>query len=144
MKRGQSIYVQLVDETGAPLPAENIMVQIEFFTNGNYRYGFEAGRTDRKGRLVVTYDDLDKRRAALSRENLMDYNTRLEECDTTAKIVILSDDELRSRQQKALQFYGTQPDWAKVWPSNAQITARSRTMDLSEQTVRVDIPAHIV
>lgn len=141
MKPGQSIHIQLLDETGAPLPAENIIVHIEFFTNGNYRYGFEAGRTDKKGRLVVSYDELEHRRLSLSSEFLMDYNTKLDECDPIIKIVILSEEELRSRQRKVLRFYGTEPDWAKAWPSNARIKAESKTVDLANQVTTVDIPA---
>lgn len=113
------------------------MLQIEFFTNGKYRYGFEAGRTDGRGRLIVSYEALENRRLGLGRENLMDYNTKLNECDPIAKIVILSEEELRSRQKKALRFYEAEPDWTKVWPSNARVKGEGRTVELSEQVVRV-------
>jgi hypothetical protein len=119
----------------------NIMVEIEFFTNGNYRYGFGIGRTDRNGRLVASYDDLENHRLLLSGKYLMDYNTKLEDCDPIANVIVPSEEELRSRQQKVLRFYGRQPDWAKVWPSNDRVTAESRTVKLTDETASVAIPA---
>jgi hypothetical protein len=139
MKPGQSIQIQLTDEERRPLPIGNVMVQLELFTKGNYRYGFEAGRTDESGRLIVSYDDVEERRRRCSQQNLMDYNTRLEECDPTIRIVILPEQELLLRQQKVLQSYGREPDWAAFWPSNARVKAQEQAVELTGQVVKVEI-----
>jgi hypothetical protein len=139
MKPGQAIHIQLTDAEARPLPIDNVLVQIEFFKNGNYRYGFEAGRTDDRGQLIVSYDDVENQRRKRSVENLMDYNTRLEDCDPVAKITILSDRELRSREQKVLKNYGREPDWAQAWPSNARVEADQKTIELSGQAINVEL-----
>jgi hypothetical protein len=61
-------------------------------TKGNYRYAFKAGLTDEAGHLTAFYSDLDQRRRESAAENLMDYNTRLDGCDSTIKIVVPSQD----------------------------------------------------
>ncbi len=142
MKPGQSIQIQLTDERARPLRIDNIVVQIEFFTKGNYRYEFEAGRTDENGKLIVSYDDLEKQRYKSSMENLMDYNTKLEECDPTVRLAILTEQDLRLKRQKVKQLYEKEPDWAAIWPSNAYIEAEAKTIELSSQTVRVELRAH--
>jgi hypothetical protein len=139
MRPKQSIKIQLVDNQGNSLPIGNVMVNVEFFVKGNYRYGFEAGRTDATGRLVVSYDDLDNRRRKLGNEFLMDYNTTLDECDPTVKIVILTEQELRSRREQVVRSFGREPEWSAAWPSNAQISAETKSVDLSAQTVNVKI-----
>jgi hypothetical protein len=144
MKPGQTIHIQLTDAEARPLPIDNVLVQIEFFTNGNYRYGFEAGRTDDRGQLIVSYDDVENRRRKCSLENLMDYNTRLDDCDPIAKIAILSERELRSREQKVVRNYGREPEWADAWPSNARLEAEEKTVELSGQTVNVEVLARRV
>jgi hypothetical protein len=70
----------------------------------------------------------------------MDYNTRLEECDPTVRIVILSEQELLSRQQKVVQSYGKEPDWAASWPSNARVKPQQKAVELAGQFIRVAIP----
>jgi hypothetical protein len=141
MKPGQSIQIQLTDERARPLRIDNIVVQVEFFTKGNYRYGFEAGRTDENGRLIVSYDDVEKQRHKSSMKNLMDHNTKLEECDPTVRLTILTEQELRLKRQKVGQFYEKEPDWAAIWPSNAYIEAEATKVELSSETVSVEIRA---
>jgi hypothetical protein len=141
MKPGQAIHVQLADIDGKPLPIENILVWIHLYTLGNYRYGFEAGRTNAEGRLVVTYDDLEKQRREDGAFFVMDYNTPLEECDPIAKLIVDSEGELRSRQQGALKSSGKQPTFATPWPSNRFVEVESTTVELAERVVNVELSA---
>jgi hypothetical protein len=139
MKQGQTIHVQLSTKEGQPLPIGNILLLIHFFTGGNYCYGFEAGRTDDTGQLTLSYDDVEKRRRTSAQEFLMDYNTKLEECDPVVKIIVPSEQELLSRKQKVVENYGQIPDWAASWQSNARIKAQEETVELVGQTVVVRI-----
>ena len=131
MRPGQSIRIRLKDREGNVVALKSVLIHIEFFMHGSYRYGFAAGRTDHEGRLVVSYGDLEEQRRRYSLTNLMDYNTRLEDCDPTVNLSILSEEELCSRRQKAAQAYGKDPEWAKTWPSNAQVQAQATTVELS-------------
>ena len=42
MKPDQSVEIQLVDASGAPLRLGNILLEQHFFTNGNFRYSFKV------------------------------------------------------------------------------------------------------
>src|ERR1700734_1273658 len=112
MKPGQAIHVQLSDVNGKPLAIENILVEIHLFTTGNYRYGFEAGRTDANGQIVVTYQDLETQRQENGAFFIMDYNTPLEDCDPVAKFVVPAEYELRRRQQEVIKVFGKEPTFA--------------------------------
>lgn len=89
MRHGQSIEIQLVDSYGKPLLLSNVIVALRFFTKGNYRYAFNIGRTNDIGRITVSYNDIEKQRSRNAEEYLMDYNTKLEDCDSTIRVVIL-------------------------------------------------------
>jgi hypothetical protein len=141
-EEGQTIHVQLSTKEGKPHPIGNILLLIHFFTGGTYRYGFEAGRTDDTGQLTLSYDDVEKRRRTSAQEFLMDYNTKLEDCDAVVKIIVPSEQELLSRKQKDVENYGRIPDWAATWPSNARINAQEERVELVGQTVVVRICAN--
>jgi len=139
MKQGQEIHIQVSTKEGQPLLIGNILVLIHFFTGGNYRYGFEAGRTDDAGHLTISYDDVEKRRRSSAQEFLMDYNTKLEECDPIVQIIVPSEQELLSRKQRVVENFGRIPDWAATWPSNAEIKPQEKTVELVGQAVKVQI-----
>lgn len=141
MKPGQAIHVQLSDVDGNPLPIENILVGIHLFTIGNYRYGFEAGRTDANGQIVVTYEDLETQRRQNGAFFIMDYNTPLEDCDPVAKFVVLAEDELRRRQQESIKVFGKEPTFATPWPSNRLVAVEPAAIELSAKVVRVCLRA---
>lgn len=141
MKPDQSIDVQLVDESGKPAAIYNVMINLSFFTKGNYRYGFSVGRTNLEGKLVVSYTDVEAIRQSNASYDLMDYNTRLEECDSRVEIVIDSENELRQRYDSVLRSYGRAPTWASHWPSNAAVLAQKKLVELAGPMTRVEIPA---
>src|SRR5260221_1542340 len=105
MKPNQSVEIQLVDVSGAPLRLGNILLESHFFTNGNLRYSFKVGRTDNNGQLRFSYADVDVIRRQYGAENLMDYNTPLEDCDPAITVVVPSEEQLREQQKSALKFY---------------------------------------
>ncbi|MGC1614897.1 MAG: hypothetical protein WA736_09430 [Candidatus Acidiferrum sp.] len=139
MKQGQSIQIRLVTETGEPIQLGNVEVEINFFVNKSYRYGFKAGRTDELGFLSISYADVETLRRRDAAKNLMDYNTKLEACDPIIEIAILSEEALREQYDNAMRGYKRPPAWAKNWPSNAQIDAAPRKIELDGPLTEVGI-----
>ena len=91
MKPDQSLEIQLSDHADQPVNLGNVVVEIHFFTGGRYRYAFKVGRTDDAGHLSISYREIERLRGENAVENLMDYNTKLEDCDPTIKIVVPSE-----------------------------------------------------
>ncbi len=141
MKPNQSIEIQFVNSNGEPLRLSNVVVELHCFTKGNFRYGFKVGRTDESGYLHVSYTDVEKMRQNNAKENLMDYNTKLDDCDPRVTVVIPTEQQLRQQYDNALRFYQAPPPWAKNWPSNAKVKTQEKSVELAQQTTRVEIPA---
>jgi len=140
MKPGQTINIQLTSGDGKPLPIGDVLVLVNLFTGGRYRYGFIAGRTDERGRLNISYDDIEMLRRTNAKEFLMDYNTKLEDCDPLVQIVVPSQEDLLARKERVFENFGRTPDWAVTWPSNAKVKAQESTVKLVRQTVEAFIP----
>jgi hypothetical protein len=139
MERSQSIDIQLVGPNGKPAAVSNVMIDLSFFTKGNFRYRLGIGRTDDSGRLRVTYAEVEAVRQRNAEFDLMDYNTKLEQCDSRVDINIDSEDELRKRYKNALRSYAEPPQWAKPWPSNASVRSQKKTVELNSPTTCVEI-----
>lgn len=140
MKPNQSIDLQLVDSNGEHAAIPNVMIELSFFTKGNFRYRLGVGRTDASGRLIVSYVEVETLRQRNAEFDLMDYNTKLKDCDPLVEVIIDSEDELRERYKKVLRSYGEPPPWAKNWPSNANVRGQRKSVELIGQTARVEIP----
>jgi hypothetical protein len=139
MKPGQIVEIQLEDASGAPLRLGNVFLEIRFFTRGNYRYGFNIGRTDSCGTLRVSYSDVETLRAENAKQSLMDYNTPLIDCDPVIEIRVPTEEELRSRLESVQKSYGTVPAWAQHWPSNGEVEAQPRKIELEDSITQVAI-----
>jgi hypothetical protein len=140
MTPNQSIEIQLVDREGKPFLLGKVKIEINFFTHGNFRYAFGAGFTDEMGHMTVTYFELEAQRRKSSEYNVMDYNTKLDDCDPKLELVVLSDEELRQRNNKAERYFDAPLPWAKDWPSNIRVGAQKIRVMLREEVTRVDIP----
>jgi hypothetical protein len=141
MHPDQAIRIQLVDEENKPLPVSDVMVEIQFFTKGDYRFGFKMGRTNEMGELKISYADVERLRAENAQRFLMDYNTNLEQCDSTVRIEIPSERQLRDASQAAHKAYGTEPEWAKAWPSNYRIESKPLLVQLDGPTTNARMPS---
>jgi hypothetical protein len=130
MKTNQTISIQLTNAEDQPLAVGDVLVEIHFFTKGLARYAFKAGRTNELGTLNISYVDIEKLRLQNASFFLMDYNTRLEECDSKIRITIPSERELQSAFEESKRLFGESPAWARVWPANARIESISREIDL--------------
>ncbi len=120
MKPNASLEVRLVGRTGEPVGLSNVLVELHFYMNGNYRYAFKIGRTDQAGDLRVTFEDIEGFRSNHALQHLMDYNTRLEDCDPLVRVVIPSQEELNQQYRTVMKSYQVPPPWAVDWPSNTQ------------------------
>ena len=139
MRPDQSIEIQLMDDHGNSLPLANVMIELSFYTNGRFRYSFGVGRTDSAGQLIVSYSDLEAIRKENAEFNLMDYNTKLDECDPRVEVVIESEGQLRDSYDQVLRYYSAPPDWAKIWPSNSYVRAHKKFADLTNTVTRVEM-----
>lgn len=62
MNPNQSIAIQLTDAEGRPLTIKDVLVDIQFFTNGYPRYVFKAGCANEMGTRNISYADVEKLR----------------------------------------------------------------------------------
>ena len=140
MNPDQSIHIQLERGKGRPLRIGNVLLAIQFFTAGNYRYEFTVGRTDESGLSKVSYGDIEMLRSTHAKFFLMDYNTRLEDCDPAVRIIIPTEGELRRAFEAAVKVYDKPPDWARDWPQNSRVEASPQTTQLTGPVTNVLIP----
>ena len=139
MNPGQSIGVQLVQENGRGLPVSNVMIEFEFFVKGSFRFALKVGRTNEAGCLSVTYEEIEVLRRDRAEKNVMDYNTKLDDCDPSVRVVVRSEQELLDQRDNVLRFYRHEPEWAKDWPSNHRISARPITVETVEHETRAEV-----
>jgi hypothetical protein len=99
--------IQLVGTNGAKLKLRNVSLDIVFFCDGKERYRFDAGVTNWLGRCRTNYAALDGERKENQRIFLMDYNTKLEDCDEVVAIHMPSTDELRTRLEAVRNYFPT-------------------------------------
>ncbi len=140
MKPNQSLEIQLADSVGRPVNVANVVVEIRFFTRGTQRYSFALGRTDEGGHLSAPYSEIERIRRDNAEDSLMDYNTKLEDCDSDVKLVIPSQPQLVEQYDRALRNYGQPPGWANVWPSNVKITAEEKSVRLINSVTEAQVP----
>ena len=111
MRADFQIQIQLVDDAGAELKLDKVFIDALIYLQSNVRYTFSAGLTDSKGRLVVSFDQLEKIRLRNQAFSVMDYNTSLEDCDSTIGISVPSSATLRQRHEAIQKWF---PDEAKL------------------------------
>lgn len=133
MKPGTSLRVQAVDSNHRPIALGGLIVDVLLFVRGVERYRFDAGETDAGGVLIVAYEKLE----ALRRENqkfaLMDYNTRLDECDDTIAVSVASVANLVARLESIEKWF---PDDA---PRMRQRLSRSSNKEVLPTTCHVSL-----
>ena len=98
MNRDFSIQIQLADAMRCVLGLADVSIDAVVYMEGRVRYRFASGKTNAQGRLTVTFDELERSRLKNQAYSLMEYNTRLEECDTRISFVVPSLKELKERQ----------------------------------------------
>ena len=97
MKSGSVLDIQLVDMHGNPLAMPDISVDVVLYSGGQERYRFDAGATDAQGCISTSHDMLERTRKENQAFALMDYNTKLEDCEDTIGLAVPTLDQLRER-----------------------------------------------
>lgn len=105
MKLGSVLDVQLVDAQGKPLAMSNVSIDVVLYCSGNERYRFDIGTTDTQGHISTSYEALDQTRMKNQAFALMDYNTKLEECDDTVGLAVPTLDQLHERLAAARKWF---------------------------------------
>lgn len=105
MKPGTKLRIQMADPSHRPLPLGGVILDLRFFVRGTERYRFDAGETNAEGSLVVKYDDMDAIRKENQKFALMDYNTKIDECDDSIVICAPSESELEARLKAFEKWY---------------------------------------
>ena len=141
MTPNQSIDVQLLDGTRSALAVANVLINIYFFTKGNFRYAFGLGSSDANGHLSASYSDIESSRQRHAKFWIMDYNTKLDDCDQRVKIFIPSEQYLLEAHEKVLRNFGEPPPWAVNWPANARIKVEDEEIyvELKDPTTYIEI-----
>lgn len=111
MNINEGLLVSIVDSTGRSVPIADVIVDAVFFAGDQQRYQFSAGSTDANGQLKAGFDHFERERMQNSLQSIMDYNTKLEDCDSRIRLHAPSLDELKSRLNAVEHWY---PDFAEV------------------------------
>ncbi len=144
MQPKQVIDVQLIDGKGNKVAIPNIMIDAEFFVGGKPRFTFTDGRTDTSGKLRVTYDDLEARRKDMARFYLMDYNTKLDECDPGIAFKVPSEEVFLTWRDSAIRDHGKPPSWAQDWPANKRVSSAGKTVTPQGDVTHTEIVCELV
>ena len=147
MKPTQTLIIRFVDDRGKPLLLADIYIDLSFFIQGQYRYGFRFGPTDRQGKLRITYRDVEAERTQAAKLFLMDYNTPLDDCDDCLKVKIPSADELKEAYEwKTKWFADEASEDAKGWlnAANAKIKANETSVKLHGTETIASVPCSVV
>ena len=99
------IVVRLVDAKGDGVQIANVLVDVRFYMQDRYRYGFTLGRTGADGLLDTNLADIQAKLDENRSYFLMDYNTPLSDCDGAVGIYVPTSDELTEREVGRLKWW---------------------------------------
>jgi hypothetical protein len=133
--------IQLVDEAHQALRLGRVSIDVIFFLKGRERYRFDAGCTNDDGKLMAPYrlfEDVRKDNQAFA---LMDYNTKIEECDADVIVRAPEIDELQQRLTALTKWF---PDRALSMLEVLKVTNNGR-IQAAEKRVRLgdEIPTQV-
>lgn len=140
------IAVQLVDRSGTPIRAENVLVAVNLLRAGRYYYGNVIGLTDSHGRAELQGSILEQRYASDRHNFPSDYKLELIECDPEAEFVLLSEQDIQAAID-GLEPFGSSGDFRRMYEraqngNFSPATVRCQLDDDStDREVRVIVPA---
>lgn len=147
MRPGQKIQIQLIDDSGRPVPIANVLPEVRLFYRGRterHRYAFKTWATDSEGRCEIRYEDLEDLRHLLGSADLMDFNTPLTECGPLVEVRIPSEDEFQEMKRGPWRRSWWRPAWLTDWPANGQLEpVEPRRVKLEGRVTRVEIPVRL-
>ena len=147
MKPNQTVEIRLVDSGGRSLHIPNVFLDLHFFCGGRYRYAFRVGGTNETGSLRVSYQDVELLRLEQAQMFLMDFNTKLEDCDPRVGIHLPSGADLEKAVTHAKTHY---PEYAArragPWSTAANRLVKAADIDvaLQPETTEVTFPCSLL
>jgi len=147
MNANQNIEIRLINSNGRSLHIADVIVDLSFSCRGHYRYSFRVGATNEQGHLRVSYHNVELLRREQAQIFLMDFNTKLEDCDPRVRIRLPSRNELERAHAYASAHY---PDFAQrhagPWlaAANGRVHAEDVEVDLAQETTEVEILCDLV
>lgn len=136
MKDDFKFEVQLADHDGGSIMKE-VFIDAVVFLRKDVRYRFSLGTTDSAGLMEVSFNQLEQIRRRNQKDNLMDYNTTLQECDSTLELVVPRTEELEQRLEAARRWFAEDAD------SLADKIAMSKNDEISCASLKIDVGAEI-
>jgi hypothetical protein len=133
MKSDIKVRLQLADQHGVQIRIERVVVDALLYVSGKQRYRFDAGSTDNRGSLTISFEDLERSRVLNQSFAIMDYNTPLTDCDPRIDIAIPSEKELSQRIESSKKWFPTDISrQARLsGGNNAKIRCDNLTLDLT-------------
>jgi len=136
MKNDFRFKVQLADHDCGSIMKE-VFIDAVVFLRKHVRYRFSLGTTDSAGLMEVSFDQLEQIRRRNQKNNLMDYNTPLQECDSTFELLVPREEELEQRLEAARRWFAEDADFlAKKMAisKNGEIDCASLKVDVDTET----------
>lgn len=147
MQPGQTIAIQLVDTSGAPLHLAGVVPEIAFFFQGRTErplYTFDGFATDDQGASDIDFSEIEAQRQLLRSASLMDYNVALTDCDPTVEVRIPPERDFEERRQRIWHRSWWRPTWISEWPSNGRLAPVKPVRTRVEgRFTRVEIPVTV-
>ena len=104
-----------------------------FLCGGRERYRLDAGKTDVHGHITAPYDLFDSIRRDNQSFALMDYNTKLEDCDSVVLVYAPTVNELGQRLNALKKWF---PDRASEMSERLRLSNNGR-VQIQEARVTV-------
>lgn len=136
MKDDFRFEVQLTDRDGGSI-SKVVFIDALVFLRKKLRYRFSLGTTNSSGLMEVSFNQLEQIRRNNQKDNLMDYNTTLQECDSTLEFVVPSAEELEQRLDAARRWFSEDAD------SLADKIAKSKNGEVACTSLKVDVDAEV-
>jgi hypothetical protein len=133
MNPGNILEIQLQDSKHGPILMSDVSVDVVFFCGGRERYRFDAGTTDAQGHVMAPYELFETIRKDNQSFAVMDYNTRLEDCDPVVVVRAPTLDELSQRLNAVKTWF---PDRVSALAERLRLSNNGR---LRVEEVRVSV-----
>jgi hypothetical protein len=133
MNLGNVFEIQLLDSERRPITMSDVSIDVIFLRGGRERYRFDAGKTDAQGHVTAPYDLFESIRKDNQSFAVMDYNTRLEDCDSVVIVRAPTLDELSQRLNAVKTWF---PDRVPALAERLRLSNNGR---LRVEEVRVSV-----
>jgi len=143
MNPGNVLEIQLKASDHEPQLISNVSIDVVFFCGGRERYRFDAGTTDAEGCITGSYDLFEAIRKENQSVALMDYNTKLEDCDSVVVVRAPTLEELGQRLDALKKWF---PDRVSAMSekirrsNNGKVDVREARVNISDdEATRVNL-----